>query len=76
MSALFNKVIYNRQFNFQPLEFGQEAGYHVDVKDEENARWEFRIFKKKDKWEIDGEKLPAWILEIGPELSKAINEHE
>ena len=76
MSNLFNKVIHDRQFHFQPLEFGQEAGYHVDVKDEENTRWEFRIFRIEDKWKIEGEKLPQWIHDIGPELSKAIDEHE
>jgi hypothetical protein len=76
MSNLFNKVIHNRQFNFQPLEFGEEAGYHVDVKDEENSRWEFRIFRTEDKWKIKGEKLPSWILVIESDLGKAIDEHE
>lgn len=38
MSNLFNKVIHDGQFNFQPLEFGGEGGYHADVKDEENTR--------------------------------------
>ncbi len=76
MGNLFNKVIRDRQFNFQPLEFGEEAGYHVDVKDEENARWEFRIFLTGGEWKIEGEKLPAWIHECGSELNSAIREHE
>ena len=76
MSNLFTKVIHDRQFNFQPLEFGQKAGYHVDVKDEENTRWEFRIFQAYDKWKIEGEKLPSWIFNIESELGKAIDEHE
>ena len=76
MSNLFNKVIHDRQFHFQPLEFGQEAGYHVDVKDEENTRWEFRIFRMEDKWKIEGEMLPQWIHDIGLELGEAIDEHE
>jgi hypothetical protein len=41
MNNLFNKVINNQQFNFQPLEFGNKTGYHVDVKDDEGTRWEF-----------------------------------
>ena len=76
MSNLFNKRIHGRQFNFQPLEFGQQAGYHVEVKDEDNARWEFRIFLTEDKWKIEGEKLPQWIHDISAELGKTINEHE
>ena len=77
MSNLFNKVINGRQFNFQPIEFGHEQGYHVDVKDEEGVRWEFRIFHAEGKdSKIEGEKLPSWILGLKPELSKAINEHE
>lgn len=76
MSNLFNKVIRDRQFNFQPLEFGEEAGYHVDVKDEDDTRWEFRIFLTGDTWKIEGEKLPSWIHDIGPELNTAISEHE
>jgi hypothetical protein len=76
MSNLFNKVIHGRQFNFQPLEFGQQAGYHVDVKDEDNARWEFRIFLTEDQWKIEGEKLPQWIHDISSELGNTINEHE
>ncbi len=76
MSNLFNKVIHERQFNFQPLEFGEEAGYHVDVKDEENARWEFRIFQREDHWKIEGEKLPQWIHDIEADLGRVIDEHE
>jgi hypothetical protein len=76
MSNLFNKIIHGRQFNFQPLEFGHEAGYHVDVKDEENTRWEFRIFLTQNKWKIEGEKLPQWIHDTTTELGKAIDEHE
>ena len=77
MSNLFNKVINGRQFNFQPIEFGHETGYHVDVKDEEGTRWEFRMFHEDEQqWRLEGEKLPSWIIENKAELSKTINEHE
>ena len=76
MSNLFNKIINDRQFNFQPLEFGHEAGYHVDVKDEEGTRWEFRMFRMDDKWKMDGEKLPSWIHDLESAIGKAIDEHE
>ena len=76
-SNLFNKVINGRQFNFQPIEFGQESGYHVDVKDDEGTRWEFRMFHANEKqWQIHGEKLPSWIMHLEPAFGKAINEHE
>ena len=76
MSNLFNKVINGRQFNFQPIEFGDQTGYHVDVKDEEGTRWEFRMFPSSEtNWKIEGEKLPSWIIEMEPELRKAINEY-
>ena len=77
MSNLFNKVINGRQFNFQPIEFGNENGYHVDVKDEEGTRWEFRMFHDDEKKSrLEGEKLPSWILGLESELNRAINEHE
>ena len=77
MNILFNKVISGRQFNFQPVEFGHQSGYHVDVKDEEGTRWEFRMFRDADnKYTVEGEKLPAWISEATQELVRAINEHE
>jgi hypothetical protein len=76
-SNLFNKVIRNRQFNFQPLEFGNVSGYHVDVKDEEGTRWEFRMFPTDEgSWRIDGEKLPSWITEAETELHEAVEDHE
>lgn len=76
-SNLFNKIINGKQFNFQLLEFGQETAYHVDVKDDEGTRWEFRMSHSGEKsWKIEGEKLPHWIVNSEPELSKAINEHE
>ena len=76
MSTLFNKVIKGKQFNFQPIEFGNETGYHVDVKDDEGTRWEFRMFHEKERTKIEGEKLPSWILSLQPDLDKAIDEHE
>jgi hypothetical protein len=77
MSTTFNKVINGRQFNFQPLEFGNEAGYHVDVKDEEGIRWEFRMFHTREKdLKLEGEKLPEWILGSETELVNAVNQHE
>ena len=77
MNTLFNKLINGRQFNFQPIEFGQTMGYHVDVKDQEGTRWEFRMLQDGEKqFTVEGEKLPAWISESTPELIRAVNEHE
>ncbi len=77
MSTLFNIDIHGRQFNFQPLEFGTETGYHVDVKDEEGTRWEFRMFRGEgNQSRIEGEKLPSWILNLEPALGQAIDQHE
>ena len=76
MSNLFNKVINNRQFNFQPVEFKGEVEYHVDVKDEEGKRWEFRMFRSDDNWKMESEKLPPWIPALENELAMAINEHD
>jgi hypothetical protein len=77
MSNQFNKIINDRQFNFQTIEFGDLAGYHVDVKDEEGTRWEFRMFPDAEThWKIEAEKIPSWITQIEPELRKAINERE
>jgi hypothetical protein len=74
---LFNKVIRNKQFNFQPLEFGNISGYHVDVKDEEGTRWEFRMFPSDEgSWKIEGQKLPSWITDAKAELEEAVKEHE
>ena len=76
-SNLFSKTINGKVFNFQPLEFGHETGYHVDVKDEEGTRWEFRMFNTDEqKARIEGEKLPSWIRDLERELRQAINEHE
>lgn len=77
MNTLFNKLISGRQFNFQPIEFGQTMGYHVDVKDQEGTRWEFRMLQDGEKqFTVEGENLPAWISEATPELIRAVNEHE
>ncbi|MEO6455481.1 MAG: hypothetical protein ABIN97_15485 [Ginsengibacter sp.] len=76
MSNLFNKIINDRQFNFQPFEFGEQAGYHVDVKDAEGTRWEFRMIKENDQWQMDAEKMPAWILNEERTLGNIIDEHE
>jgi len=77
MNTLFNKIIHGRQFNFQPLQIGAETGYHVDVKDEEGTRWEFRMFPTEEMHvKIEGEKLPPWILNLETELSQAIDQHE
>ena len=76
MSNLFNKVINERQFNFQPLEFGEQTGYHVDVKDEKGKRWEFRMARDGNQWKMKAENLPTWILNVEPALGKAIDEHE
>ncbi len=77
MNNTFNKIIEGRQFNFEPIEFGTETGYHVNVKDDEGTRWEFRMFHISEKEpRIEGEKLPDWIFAMEPALRKAINEHE
>ena len=65
-----------QKFNFQPFEFGEQTGYHVDVKDEDGTRWEFRMSRDGDQWKMEAEKLPAWILNAEPALGKAIDEHE
>ncbi len=75
MSNLFTKVINERQFNFQPFEFGEESGYHVDVKDEEGTRWEFRMMKQNDRWKIKAESLPSWIPDLEVILGRTIDEH-
>ena len=76
MSNLFNKEMNGRQFNFQPVEFKGEVEYHVDVKDEQGKRWEFRMFRLNDKWNMDAEKLPPWIPPLETELARAIDEHD
>jgi hypothetical protein len=77
MSNLFNKVINGRQFNFQPIEFNNETAYHVDVKDEDGTRWEFRLFHTTEsEVKIESEKLPSWISGLEQELIQAVNEHE
>lgn len=77
MSNLFNKVINGRQFNFQPIEIGNETSYHVDVKDEEGTRWEFRLIYTDEKdLKMEAEKLPDWIAGLEQELLNAVNEHE
>ncbi|MEP6595356.1 MAG: hypothetical protein ABJA71_05385 [Ginsengibacter sp.] len=76
MSNLFTKAINDRQFNFQPFEFGEQAGYHVDVKDEDGTRWEFRMLRDNDRWKMEAEKMPTWILNAEPEIVNAIDEHD
>ena len=77
MGNVFNKVINGRQFNFQTIEFGDQTGYHVDVKDEEGTRWEFRMFQDAETdWKIEAEKLPSWVSDMEADLRKAINEHD
>ena len=76
MSNLFTKTITGRQFNFQPFEFAEKTGYHVDVKDDEGTRWEFRMFKDDYQWKMEGEKLPPWILNIQAAICNAVDEHE
>ena len=76
MNNLFSKIIDEKQFNFQPVDFGSESGYHVDVKDEEGVRWEFMMLNKNDKWHMEGEELPQWISDNSSMLAAAIEEHE
>ena len=76
MNNLFNKVIDKKQFNFQPFDFANETGYHVDVKDDRGVRWEFRMLNKNDHWQIEGEDLPKWIPNNSSALIAAIEEHE
>ena len=78
MSNLFNAVISDKQFNFQPMEFGTQSGYHVDVKDEEGTRWEFSILHVDPndftKMKIEGINLPPWIMSEQGNLIRIINE--
>lgn len=77
MSNLFTRDIGGRCFNFQPYNFGHEAGYHVDVKDADGNQWEFRMAKPGDEsWQLHGQNLPGWILELEHEIIKGIKEHE
>ncbi len=81
MSNLFNKTIDGKQFNFQPIEFAGQSGYHVDVKDEEGTRWEFSILhadaNDATRMKIEGpQQLPSWIMDQQATLIKTINEQE
>ncbi|MEP6616561.1 MAG: hypothetical protein ABJA57_08285 [Ginsengibacter sp.] len=76
MANTFDKNISGKQFNFQGLEFGEQSGYHVDVKDEHGTRWEFRMLFTNENWNIQGEDLPGWIQSMAASLISAIKEHE
>lgn len=77
MSNLLTKDIAGRQFNFQPYNLGNENGYHVDVKDDDGTRWEFRMSNPGDsEWTMHGEKLPSWITDLEEQFISTINEHE
>jgi len=80
MSAIFNKTINGRQFNFQPIEFGSTTGYHVDVTDDESTRCEFSILHADEndakKMKIEGTSVPCWIMDLQATLIKVINEQE
>jgi hypothetical protein len=77
MSNMFTKEIGDNQFNFQSFDFGSTTSYHVDVKDEDGTRWEFRMAPDEtNAWKLEGEKLPAWILKLKNEIERAINEHD
>lgn len=77
MSNLFDHVIGGRQFNFQPFNFGNESGYHVDVKDEDGTRWEFRLTQADtESWKLHGESLPTWITDREAEIIEAVNQHD
>ena len=79
MSNLFSKDIKGLSFNFQPIEFGERMGYHVNVKDEEGVRWEFTMLNSTaddNTFVIEGESLPGWIGDLEKELYLAASEHE
>ncbi|MEO7767699.1 MAG: hypothetical protein ABIS01_09745 [Ferruginibacter sp.] len=80
MSNTFSKIIDGKEFNFQTFEFGNSAGYYVNVVDEEGTRWEFSILHtdKNDpaKMKIEDLKLPPWIHNQQATLIKVINEQE
>ena len=77
MNTTFSKEIEGKTYNFQPFEINQQTSYSVDVKDDDNKRWEFRMEKTNgDDWILDGEHLPVWIVENKEALVKAISEHE
>lgn len=77
MNTTFSKDIRGRHFNFHPLEIADKTGYHVNVKDEEGNRWEFRFFAETDhQFKVQGENLPDWLTELESDLNAAVNEHE
>lgn len=77
MSNLFNKIIDGKQFNFQPIDFGNQSGYHVNVKDDDGLRWEFRMFHDGERsLKMEGENLPGWLAGLEKELIQAVNAHE
>ena len=77
MNTTFSKEIEGKTYNFQPFEINQQTSYSVDVKDDENKRWEFRMEKTNgDNWILEGEHLPGWIADHKNALIEAISEHE
>ena len=73
-------MINGKQFNFQPFEFGDRTGYHIDVNDEDGTRREFSILHADNmdgtKMKLEGTNLPPWIYELQATLIKIINEQE
>ncbi len=73
MSNIFETSLKGHKFTFQPFNAGHLNGYHVDVKDEDGARHEFRMEQEDDsKWTLQGENLPSWITDLADELREAI----
>ena len=77
MSNLFAIELAGRKFNFQPFNAGDITGYHVDVKDTDGARYEFRIEHDEDhNLKFEGENLPEWLLAIQDEIKEALDRQE
>ena len=58
-----------REFNFRKR---PEDQYDTDTNDERGNRLIFRLIKTEGTWKIEGNSLPAWLMEnealIGQEL--------
>lgn len=76
MSNMFETKIEGKKYTFQPFNAGPVDGYHVEVKDEEGARHEFRMERgDEEQWQLKGENLPAWISEAQDDLRAAVEEN-
>jgi hypothetical protein len=77
MSIHFSKIIKagdrNREFNFNRTN-RSTVQYNVNVPDERGNRIFFTMYQEGGSWKIAPDVLPAWIMNIEEELSRAIEE--